>query len=276
MLKKLLILPVVFFCVFLMTGSAWSAVLGSWAMSGKVTINVKGKGIQPPTIHGALDGDIWTFNEDASFESTYVGGAWSQNKSKFYVNFDDDDVISLVETILTEEYGTAVTVTGIIKETFNGTENAKKQTIKGNFKIIMTGTGYDASCDCDRTGKITVTGNFSGVPGEPAAGSISNGTFQGENPEIEFDVSNHAVTRIKVTFRDANSFPPGCMSDNYETAIPAGLAPIEDGMFAVSLSDVDGLVIVSGAFTDNNTAGGAWSVTAPGCTNNDSWTATRQ
>jgi hypothetical protein len=166
MLKKLIILPVSLFCVLLLSSFSWSAVQGTWAMSGKITTTVRGKGIKTTTIPGTLDGDTWTFNDDNSFESDYVGGAWDQSKKKFVVNFNDDDIMSLIEGMLSEEFNTDITVDKITKETFSGTENTKKNTIKGTFKIYMTGYGYDEKCDCDRTGKVTVSGSFTGTPGE--------------------------------------------------------------------------------------------------------------
>ena len=164
MLKRLIILPVSLFCVLLLSSFSWSAVQGAWDMTGKITIMVKGKGIKTTVLRGRLDGDTWTFNDDNSFESDNVGGTWSQTGKKFFVNFDDDDITLFVEEMLSEEFETDITVDGIIKEIFKGTENTKKNTIKGSFKIYMIGHGYDEKCDCDRTGKITVSGNFMGIP----------------------------------------------------------------------------------------------------------------
>jgi methyltransferase-like protein len=166
MLKRLFILPVSFFCVLLLTSFSWSAVQGTWTMSGNVKATAQGKGIKTTVIRGKLDGDTWTFNEDNSFESDYVGGSWSQNKKKFAIDLNDDDIISLVEEMLSEEFETDITVDGITKETCTGTENTKKNTIKGSFKINMTGHGYDEKCNCERTGKITFSGNFTGTRGE--------------------------------------------------------------------------------------------------------------
>jgi len=164
MLRRLIILPVALFCVLLLSSFSWSAVQGTWDMTGKVTIMVKGKGIKTTVLTGLLDGDTWTFNNDNSFESDNVGGIWSQIKKKFVVNFDDDDIILFVEEMLGEEFETDITVDGITKEKFTGKENAKKNTIKGSFKIYMIGHGYDEKCDCNRTGKITVSGKFIGIP----------------------------------------------------------------------------------------------------------------
>ena len=66
--------------------------------------------------------------------------------------------------MLSEEFGTDITVNAITKKTFTGTENTKKNTIKGSFKIYMTASGYDESCGCERTGKVTVSGSFTGTP----------------------------------------------------------------------------------------------------------------
>jgi len=77
---------------------------------------------------------------------------------------NDDDVITLIEDMLSEKFGTDITVNAITKKTFTGTENTKKNTIKGSFKIYMTASGYDESCGCERTGKLTVSGSFTGTP----------------------------------------------------------------------------------------------------------------
>ena len=164
MLRRVIILPVALFCVLLLSSFSWSAVLGTWAMTGNMKTTVKGKGINTTTIKSQLDGDTWTFNDDNSFESDYVAGAWSLNKKKFAIDFNGDDIMSLVEGMLSEEFETDITVDTITKETCTGMENTKKNTIKGTFKINLTGYGYDEKCDCDRTGKITVTGNFTGTP----------------------------------------------------------------------------------------------------------------
>jgi len=37
--------------------------------------------------------------------------------------------------MLSKEFGTDITVNAITKKTFTGTENTKKNTIKGSFKI---------------------------------------------------------------------------------------------------------------------------------------------
>ena len=73
MLRKLIILPVALFCVLLLSSFSWSAVQGTWAMSGNIKTTVKGKGIKTTVIPpSTLDGDTWTFNDDNSFESDYV------------------------------------------------------------------------------------------------------------------------------------------------------------------------------------------------------------
>jgi len=131
-------------------------------MSGKMKTTVKGKGIKTTTITSPLDGDTWTFNDDNSFESDYVAGTWSQDKKKFVIDFNDDDITSVIEEILMEEFETDITIDSISKKTCTGTENTKKNTIKGTFKVNMTGQGYDEDCGCMRTGKVTVSGSFTG------------------------------------------------------------------------------------------------------------------
>lgn len=163
MLKKLLIILIGSLSIIAFSNIAWASVIGTWEITGKVTTTIKGKGIKTTIIKGALDGDSWIFNEDNSFDSDNVGGTWSQVKTKFAVNFNDDDIISLAEEMLSEEFGTDITVNAITKKTFTGTENTKKNTIKGSFKIYMTASGYDESCGCERTGKVTVAGSFNGT-----------------------------------------------------------------------------------------------------------------
>jgi hypothetical protein len=163
MLKKLLIILIVSLSIIAFSNIAWASVIGTWEITGKVTTTIKGKGIKTTIIKGALDGDSWIFNEDNSFDSDNIGGTWSQVKTKFAVNFNDDEIISLTEEALTEEFGTDITVNAITKKTFTGTENAKKGTIKGSFKIYMTASGYDEDCICERTGKVTVSGSFNGT-----------------------------------------------------------------------------------------------------------------
>jgi hypothetical protein len=162
MLKKLIIIITISFVIIALSNLAWSSVEGTWEMTGKVSTSIKAKGMKSKTLKGTLDGDSWIFNDDNSFESDNVGGTWSQTKTKFAVNFNDDDVISLTEEMLSEEFGTDLTVNAITKKTFSGTENTKKGTIKGSFKIYMTASGYDESCGCERTGNVTVSGSFTG------------------------------------------------------------------------------------------------------------------
>ena len=277
MLKKLLVILIVSLSIIVFSNIAWSSVQGTWEITGKVTTTVKGKGIKTTIITGRLDGDSWIFNSDNSFDSDNVGGTWSQTKTKFTVNFNDEDVISLAEEMLSEEFGTDITVNAITKKTFSGTENTRKGTIKGSFKIYMTASGYDEDCGCERTGKVTVAGSFNGTVADPSGNNISDGTFKGSDPNIELDVLNNKITRVMITFRGGNSTPVGCISGGIGTSNPAGLASINNGIFNISFNDFsDGTITVSGSFTDNNYAGGIWNLSKTGCTNNDSWTATRQ
>jgi hypothetical protein len=164
MIKRLVVITIVLFSILIFSGFAWASVEGSWEMTGKVTTSVKAKGLKTTTLKGTLNGDTWIFNDDYSFDSDNVGGTWNQTKTKFAVNFNDDDIILLEEEQLSEAFGTDVTVDAITKKTFTGTENAKKKTIKGSFKIYMNVSGYDEGCDCERTGKVTVSGSFTGTP----------------------------------------------------------------------------------------------------------------
>lgn len=162
MLKKLIIIITISFIIIALSSLAWSSVEGTWEMTGKVTTSVKAKGMKSKTLKGTLDGDSWIFNGDNSFESDNVGGTWGQKKTKFTINFNDDDIISLIEETLSEEFGTDVSVDAVTKKTCSGTENIKKKTIKGTFKIYMNVSGYDQDCECERTGKVTVSGSFTG------------------------------------------------------------------------------------------------------------------
>lgn len=164
MFKKLLFTFVVVLSIITFSNLVWASVVGTWEMTGKVTTTIKAKGMKSKTLKGTLDGDSWTFNGDNSFESDNIGGTWSQKKTKVTVNLDTDDIISFFEEMLSEELETDISVDAITKNTCTATENVKKKTIKGSLKIYMNISGYDEDCDCERTGKVTVSGRYTGTP----------------------------------------------------------------------------------------------------------------
>jgi hypothetical protein len=163
MFKKSLFILIVSLSIITFSNLAWSSVVGTWGMSGKVTTTVKAKGMKTKTLKGTLDSDCWTFHNDNSFESYNIGGTWNQIKTKVTVNLNDNDIISSFEEMLSEELGTDISVDAITKKTFTGTENIKKNTIKGSFKIYMNVSGYDEDCECERTGTVTVSSSFTGT-----------------------------------------------------------------------------------------------------------------
>jgi hypothetical protein len=173
MVKKLLFILVVVLSIITFSNLAWSSVVGTWEMTGKITTTIKAKGMKSKTLKGTLDGDSWTFNSDNSFESDNIGGTWSQNKTKVTVNLDTDDIISFFEEMLSEELETDISVDAITKNTCTATENTKNKTTKGSFKIYMNIAGHDEDCDCERTGKATVSGSFTGTLLQPPTVDIS-------------------------------------------------------------------------------------------------------
>jgi hypothetical protein len=173
MFKKLLVIFIVSFSIITFSNLAWASVVGTWGMTGKVTTTIKAKGMKSKTLKGTLDGDSWTFNSDNSFESDNIGGTWSQKKTKVTVNLDTDDITSFFEEMLSEELETDISVDAITKNTCTATENTKKKTIKGSFKIYMNISGYDEDCACERTGKATVSGSFTGILLQTPAVDIS-------------------------------------------------------------------------------------------------------
>ncbi|MFZ3138560.1 MAG: hypothetical protein WA126_14345 [Thermodesulfovibrionales bacterium] len=157
MLKKLIIILIVSFSIIAFSNLAWSSVVGSWQVQGKVTTKVSAKGQKSKTMKGNID-DIWTFDSDGDFETENISGTWSQTKKKFVVNLDTEDVIANFEDMLSDELETDITVEEITKMICTGTEQ-KNGTIKGSFKIYMN----IYSSEQDIHGQAKVSGSFKGT-----------------------------------------------------------------------------------------------------------------
>ena len=163
MLKKLIIILTVSVLIIPFSKLSWSSVVGTWEMDGKISTTIKVKGMKTKKVIERLD-DTWSFNNDHGFTSGNILGTWSQKKTKVTVYLNDNDIIQYYAGKQNEELGTNVTVDKITKKTFIGTENTKKKTLKGSFNIYMNINVYDDNCLCNRTGKITVVGRYTGKP----------------------------------------------------------------------------------------------------------------
>jgi len=156
MFKRLLVISIVIFSFVAFSSFAWASVEGTWDVQGTMTVKVSIKGYGSQTVKTPFS-DEFTFYGDGTFDMTDISGTWSQNKKKFTVNLDTEDVSQYFEDDLSDEIGTDVTVE-VTKISFTGTEQ-KNGTIKGTFKFNMV-LYID---DYDITGKVVVTAPFKGT-----------------------------------------------------------------------------------------------------------------
>ncbi|MFZ3137532.1 MAG: fibronectin type III domain-containing protein [Thermodesulfovibrionales bacterium] len=254
MYKKLIIILVVSFSIISFSNLAWSSVVGTWEIEGKTTTTIKVKGIKTKKVVEKLD-DVWTFNSDNSFESENIVGTWSQKKTKVTVYLNDNDIIQYYGGTQNEELGTNVTVDKITKKTCTGTENTKKRTIKGSFKIYMNITVYDDICHCNRTGKVTFVGSYTGIldktPPSIPTGLTANAVSTSQiNLSWNASSDNVGVTGYKI-YRNGSYLK----SINSTSTTDIGLSSSTQYCYTVSAYDV--------AMNESNQSSQACATTNP-------------
>ncbi len=155
MLRKALIISIVFLSIIALSDLGWSSVIGTWDVQGteKVTVKIRGYGSDTETVKFY---DEFAFHSNGQFEMIDMGGTWSQTGKKFTINLDPSDVAAFFEYYL-GEYGLDVSV-DVTGATLTGTEQ-KNGTIKGKITLNMNVYFYDLDAD----GTIRVSGSFSGT-----------------------------------------------------------------------------------------------------------------
>ena len=160
MFRKLQLFLLGFIVTFTGYSTAWSAVVGTWDIQGPMTAKITAKGMKSMKIKGTMD-DIWTFQDNGTFESQSVGGTWIEPKKKFTVYPDPSDIMDIFADMLSEELETDITVEEVTKITCSGTEK-KNGTIKGRLKVSLK----IYSSEYGVHGKAAITSNFVGTPAD--------------------------------------------------------------------------------------------------------------
>lgn len=210
--KNILILVLIFSMIFL-SKIAYSSVIGTWQIDGNIKTIFKIKGIKSKTVRETFN-DVWKFKSDYSFESNNIRGTWIQKKTKVFVYFDDNDIISFFENKLSSQLGLNVLVEKITKKVCSVTENSKKRQIKGSFNISMDINIYDNSYNYNRAGKATISVNFTGELPDGECINIA-GTWKGTakafggTTQITFYLLQDRC-KISGTIKSSNTCPPPC------------------------------------------------------------------
>lgn len=154
--KWIITLSIVVF-LFSFHNLAWSSVEGMWDVTGSMTIKVSipGEGSDKVTTPFT---DTLIFYADNSFQMGGMHGTWNQKKSAYKVFLDEGSIETSFEELFWDYYELD-TSCDITKVTFKGTENTKKQTIKGTMNIKMNIHFFDF----DVIGKVTISAKLSGT-----------------------------------------------------------------------------------------------------------------
>ena len=187
MVKRLVIILVVMLTILAFSNLAWSTVRdGTYDISGTMTTKISIKHYGSQTSRGSFSDEQFTFYYNGDFEDSSeeadLSGTWSQKKSKFTVYYNPDEIVSLFVDNLSDFGDVSVEVTSI---SCSGTEK-KDGSIKGSMKMNMTLYLYDY----DLSGKVKVSGSFTGYPAEE---SLSLSDKQSKGPESFMDVIGRSI-----------------------------------------------------------------------------------
>jgi hypothetical protein len=194
MVEKLLRTSAVLLCLVLISVPVCADVTGNWDVLGtvKVVISVKGEGSLRSTEQAY---DYFVFGDNGSSFSTLDvpsdAATWSYfNKKKFVINVDNGFVEEYfatgVEQMLSYEgYYVDVNYITVTKNTFVGTENTRKNTIRGKWTLHFEGSLYDYGSDRDYVMKVKAT--------IPFAGARSSDTFENVSVQVS-ETSNEEIT----------------------------------------------------------------------------------
>lgn len=154
--KKRIIWLLTIIFISLFHSLVWSSVEGIWDVNGTLTVQVSipGEGSDKITVPFS---DVFIFYPDNSFEMTNINGTWTHKKKKFKVFLNADNIKSYFEDYFWDYYDLDITCE-ITKAILQGTENAKKATIKGKMSLKMNVYFWDY----DVEGKIKISANFTG------------------------------------------------------------------------------------------------------------------
>lgn len=159
----------IFLAIIIFPKLALSSVEGVWNVKGMFTTRIWAEEYNSKkitkNIAGSID-DFWTFHGNGNFETEDIRGTWSQNRKKFVVNFNTEDIVKYFKGLLYEDLETNITVVEVTKIAFTGKEQENK-TISGSFNIYLNVSIYKDDCDCVIDGRATVSGNFRGNYRQP-------------------------------------------------------------------------------------------------------------
>lgn len=140
-IRKLLLIPIAISSVAVFCSVALASVIGSWDIEGmmKESVTVKGKSV---TVN-LYDTMLYVFNPDGTCSignTINIPCHWKENKTTFnvYISYADlQPFIDLLQNEVYTKYGLTIYFlpTSI---TLNGTENIKKNTIKGTLTLKAT------------------------------------------------------------------------------------------------------------------------------------------
>jgi hypothetical protein len=136
--------------------TAWSAVTGSWGVTGRENVSVSVRGLGSQRISAEFL-DFFDFQDGGFFEMTSARGTWTQSRTKFTAVLDSQDLEISFEDLFFDMAGLDVDVTDAVGSV-SGTEK-RNGTIKGKFTISLTFYIWDV----DLYGKAKATGSFTGV-----------------------------------------------------------------------------------------------------------------
>ncbi len=154
MCKRVLAIFAALLLIPLSFGRSDASVEGEWEADVAVKVNLSAKKLGSDSFSDRFT-DYLTFDSNG-FYSDYlgVGGAWSQDGSKFDVSLNPEDIVAFFENLLWYEYGLRANF-AISKSSFKGKESKAGDKITGNGSIILNGIVH---ADCgDVPGKIKMT-----------------------------------------------------------------------------------------------------------------------
>ena len=156
MFKKMVI-TIVVLTSMVYVSSAWSSVVGTWNVEGKMKIKMTIKG-GPTEKESGYIYDVFTFYPTGDFEMTDMEGVWIQTDKKFTINIDNEDIETYFEDELWYEYGIDAGLE-VTKNLFNGKEDKNGESIKGKYELNMDVYYYDYGLE----GKLSTTWNYNGI-----------------------------------------------------------------------------------------------------------------
>jgi hypothetical protein len=173
MLKKQFSAAIVVVSILVVSNPAWSSVVGTWDIVGKVTMKVSAEGLGSNSARGSFY-DEFLFNPDGTFEMIDWSGSWSLNGKGFIIELDPLGVESSFEDSLSSE-GLDADVT-LISASFIGKEGKDGSTIKGKFSMQLDIYVLNLGV----SGRVSVKASFRGsralgVVGEQNVSSGSSG-----------------------------------------------------------------------------------------------------